>query len=81
MDIQQIINDIIVFYQDAPFVAIAIAIVAVFFIFRYPKLFLKVIMLALLLSFIFYVIMNLASTSVSEKEKLIKKNQATDINN
>jgi len=81
MDIHQIINDIIVFYQNAPFVAIAIAIVAIFFIFRYTKLFLKVILLALLLAFVFYAITNIASKSVSEKEKLIKKDGLSDTNN
>jgi len=81
MDMHEIINNIIVFYQNAPFVAIAITIVAIFFIYRYPKLFLNLFLLALLLSFIFYVISNIASTSVSEKEKLLKKDRATDITN
>ena len=81
MDIHEIINNIIVFFQNAPFVAIAITIVAIFFIYRYPKFFFSLFLLALLLSFIFFAISNLASTSVSEKEKLLKKDRATDINN
>lgn len=78
MDIHQIINDIIVFYQNAPFVAIAIAIVVIFLLFRYTKLFLKFFLLGLLLLVVFYLISNLASSGVSQKEKLIEKGRVTD---
>jgi energy-coupling factor transporter transmembrane protein EcfT len=78
VDIHQIINDIIVFYQNAPFVAIAIAIVVIFLLFRYTKLFLKFFLLGLLLLVVFYLISNLASSGVSQKEKLIEKGRVTD---
>lgn len=75
MDISEIINSIISFAKDNPIVAVAAALLLVFLIYLRPKLFLSLLFLALFLGGIFYLIMSMASSVVSQKGKLIDKGQ------
>lgn len=75
MDISEIINSIISFAKDNPIVAVAAALLLVFLIYLRPKLFLSLLFLALFLGGIFYLIMSMASSGVSQKGKLIDKGQ------
>ncbi len=79
MGLIEIVRTITVFYQNDPLITIVISIVAIFLIFRYPKFFLNLFLLAMILATIFYVISNLSSSSVYQKEKLIKRDRVTDI--
>lgn len=74
----EITGTILSYYHNAPFITIAVAIVAIFFIFRYPKLFLKLALLALILWAIFYLINSLSSSGVSQKEKLLEKSRLSE---
>lgn len=75
MDISEIINSIISFAKDNPIVAVAAALLLIFLIYLRPKLFLSLLFLALFLGGIFYLIMSMASSGVSQKGKLIDKGQ------
>lgn len=75
MDISEIMNSIAVFAKDNPIVAVAAALLLVFLIYLRPKLFLSLLFLALFLGGIFYLIMSMASSGVSQKGKLIDKGQ------
>jgi hypothetical protein len=77
-DMNEIIGAIFSYYRNEPLIAIVVAIVAIFLLVRYTKLFLKFFLLGLLLLVVFYLISNLASSGVSQKEKLIEKGRVTD---
>ena len=79
MGLIEIIRSIAVFYQNDPLITIVISIVAIFFIYRYPKVFLNLFLLAMILATIFYLISNLSSSGVYQKEKLFKQDRVTDI--
>ena len=73
MDFSQLIDKAISFASGNPIIAVAIALVCVFLVYRDPKFFIKLIVLVLILAGIFYTIMNLASTGTSQKGKLLEK--------
>jgi len=73
MDLSEIIDSIAAFYTGNPIVAVVIALVLLFFIWRKPKLFLFLLFLALLLAGTLYFILQSASIGSSEKEKLLHK--------
>jgi hypothetical protein len=73
MDSFGIINSIITFFQNNLFIAIVAAVLLVFLLYRKPKLFFTIFFIALLLAGVFYLISNLSSTGVSQKEKLLQK--------
>ena len=73
MDFFGSINSIIAFFQNNLFIAIAAAILLVFLLYRKPKLFLTIFLIALFLSGVFYLISTLSSTGVSHKEKILQK--------
>jgi len=79
MGLIEIVRTITDFYQNDPLITIVISIIAIFLIFRYPKFFLNLFLLAMILATIFYVISNLSSSGVYQKEKLIKRGQVNDI--
>lgn len=68
-----IINSIISFFQANLIIAIAVAILLIFFILRKPKLFFLILFIALLLYGVLYLILDVSSTGVYQKEKLIQK--------
>jgi hypothetical protein len=47
--------------------------------FRFPKFFLNLVLLVMILATIFYLISNLSSSGVYQKEKLIKRGRVTDL--
>ncbi len=73
MDFFGIINSIITFFQNNLFIAIVSAVLLVFLLYRKPKLFFTIFFIVLLLAGVFYLISNLSSTGVSQKEKLLQK--------
>jgi hypothetical protein len=73
MDFFGSINSIIAFFQNNLFIAGAAAILLVFLLYRKPKLFLTIFLIALFLSGVFYMISTLSSTGVSQKGKLLQK--------
>lgn len=67
-------TDIIVsFSRDNPIIAAAAGLLFLFLIIRKPKFFFSVLFLALFLAGIFFAILEIASSGVSQKEKVLQK--------
>jgi hypothetical protein len=67
-------TDVVVTYsRDNPIIAIAVGLLLFFLMIRKPKFFFSVFFLALLLAGIFFAIMEMASSGVSQKEKVVEK--------
>ncbi len=62
---------IISYVQNNTVVAIAIAVILLFLIFRKPKLFLGILFLGLFLAVVFYVITGMAGSGSKQKERLL----------
>lgn len=73
MDLAEIFYNAIHFLKANPLVAAVIAILVIFWIYRNPKFFISVLVIALLLTAIIYIVLTIASSGVSEKDKLIRK--------
>ena len=73
MSFFEIINGIISFFQANPIIATAVAILLIFLLWRKPKLFFIILLIALLLSGVLYMILDVSSTGVYHKENLIQK--------
>jgi len=73
MSFGKIINSIISYYQANPIIAIAVGIIIVFLLWRKPKLFFLTLLISLLLAGVLYLIMDISTTGVSQKEKLLHK--------
>ncbi|MEF9426030.1 MAG: hypothetical protein L0956_02225 [Candidatus Mariimomonas ferrooxydans] len=55
------------------YISIAVAVLLLFLLFKKPKLFFTIFILALLMAGVFYVISTVSSTGVSHKQKMIEK--------
>lgn len=75
MDFSEAINSIVSFYGNNPIIAIFIALVLIFLIWRKPKFFFSVLFLALLLFGVIYLIINTATFGKEQKEKLFHKEE------
>lgn len=63
------------YFQENIYVAIALAVLFLLLLFRKPKIFFAVFFFAILLIGVLYLISTLSSVGVSQKEKLIHKEQ------
>ncbi|MEW6107666.1 MAG: hypothetical protein AB1632_00640 [Nitrospirota bacterium] len=81
MDFADFTDSISSFYQSHQFIAIVIAILFVFLIFRRPKFILSLFLLALILAGVIYLIFDAASSGIFIKEKLIDKSEFNGIQN
>ncbi len=73
MDLFEISRSITGFFAGNLYISIAVAILLLFLLFKKPKLFLTIFILALLMAGVFYVISTVSSTGVSHKQKMIEK--------
>jgi ABC-type polysaccharide/polyol phosphate export permease len=73
MDLSEYASVIADFYQAQPLIAVACVIFLIFLLWRKPKFFLSVLILALILAAILHFITNTASSSLSLKKELIDK--------
>jgi hypothetical protein len=73
MDFSQMIDKAISFASGNPIIAVAVALLLIFLVYRDPKFFLKLLLIVIILAGIFYLIMNLASTGTSQKGKMLDK--------
>ena len=73
MDLSEILDRIVTFYNSDPIVAVAVALALVFIISRKPKLFFSLLFIGLLLGGTLYFILQVGSSGSSEKEKLLHK--------
>lgn len=75
MDFTALINELLAYFRENPYIAGALGLFFLFLLFKKPKLFFSVLVLAGLLAGVFYLISNVASTGVSQKGKLIYKEE------
>ncbi|OHE55743.1 MAG: hypothetical protein A2Z47_13825 [Thermodesulfovibrio sp. RBG_19FT_COMBO_42_12] len=73
MSFLEIINSIISFFQANLIIAIVVAILLIFLLWRKPKLFFLVLFIVLLLTGVLYMISDMSSTGVYHKQKLLQK--------
>jgi len=71
MDFSEYINAIADFYRLHPEIAGAVGILLLFLAYRKPKLFFLIISVAVLLAFLFQLIITTGSSSVTVKQKMI----------
>ena len=75
MDLSGFINSIVSFAQNNPVIAIAVALVLLFFMYRNTKLFFNILFFGLFLASLYYLITDMAGSSVEKKKKLIPEEE------
>lgn len=75
MDLSDITKSISSVATGNPVVAVIIGIIILIIMFRKPKLFFGLLGLGLILAFIWYMIMSMASSGLSQKDKLLHKQE------
>jgi len=79
MDFSRFINDVLSFAQNQPVIIIIIlALVLLYFMYRKPKLFFGILILAALLVGIFYLITSVSGPAKGQKKKLIHEEKQAD---
>ncbi len=73
-------DGIVSFAQKNTVVAIVLALVLLFFLYRKPKMFFILLFLGLLLAGVLYMIMNMAGSGSEHKKKLIQEEQHSKAN-
>lgn len=71
MDFSLVIDSIITYFQSNLYIALAIAALFIFLLFRKTKLFFIIIIIVLLTTGVFYLISNIAATGVTHTQKMI----------
>jgi membrane protein implicated in regulation of membrane protease activity len=75
LDLSDITKSISSFATGHPVVAVIIGIIMLIILFRKPKLFFGLLGLGILVAFIWYMIMSMASSGLSQKDKLLHKEE------
>ncbi|MBM4137636.1 MAG: hypothetical protein FJ241_12535 [Nitrospira sp.] len=76
MDFLETIKNILIpFIENNIYIAILVGALLIFLLFRKPKLFLAICLLALLLTGVLYLISSLSSTGTHQKQRLIQKEE------
>jgi hypothetical protein len=73
MDFFPIMNGIIAFFHDNIVISIILALILLYALYRSPKLFLLILVVAFLLTGIFYVISDVASTGSHQKKEMTRE--------
>ena len=71
-----LMNAIVSFAQSNTIIAILIALILLYLIFRKPKLFFGLISLGLIVALLFYIIGNLAGSGSDRKKSLIEQTES-----
>ena len=75
MDFSGFIDSIISFAQNYTVIAIVLALVLLFFMYRKPKLSFGLLFLVVFLAGLYYMIMNLAGSGSDQKKRLIHEDE------
>ena len=75
MDFSGFMHGIVSFAQSNTIIAIIIALILLYLIYRRPKLFFGLLSLVLIVVLLFYMIANLAGSGSDRKKSLIEKEQ------
>lgn len=73
MNFFSIMNSIIAFFHDNIIISIILALVLLYILYRSPKLFLLILVVAVLLTGIFYVISDVASIGSYQKKEMTRE--------
>ncbi len=73
MDFSLIIDSIVTFLKNNLSIVVAMTFILIILLFRKPKLFFMICFITLLLGSVLYVISDVSSTGVAEKQELIYK--------
>jgi hypothetical protein len=73
MDVTELVGSVVVFMKANPLIALVICGIILFAFYRRPGLSFFVLFLVVLVAGVYYVIMDMSSSAVSEKERLLKK--------
>jgi hypothetical protein len=75
MDFSELIQEVVAYFTENPYIAGALGLLFLFMLFKKPKLLFSVIVLVGLLAGVFYLISSVASTGVSQKERMLHKDE------
>ena len=75
MDLAGFMNSIVSFAHTNTVIALILALVLLFFMYRKPKLFFTLLFLGLFLVGMFYLITNMASSGSEQKKRLISEEE------
>ena len=75
MDFSGFIDGLILFAQSHTVIAIVIALVLLFFLYRKPKLFLTLLFLGLFLAGVFHMITRMAGSGSEQKKRLMHEDE------
>jgi ABC-type multidrug transport system permease subunit len=70
-----LVGGVVSFAQSNTIIAIIIALILLYLIYRRPKLFLGLLSLVVIVALLFYMIANLASSGSERKKRLIEQEQ------
>jgi hypothetical protein len=73
--LSEVMGGIVSFVQGNTIIAIVIALILLYLIFRRTKLFIGLLCLVLIVALLFYLIGNLAGSGSERKKKLLEKEQ------
>ena len=75
MDFLGFINGVVSFAQNHTVIAIVLALVLLFFMYRKPKLFFVLLFLGLFLAGVFYMITRMSGSGLEQKKRLIHEEE------
>jgi hypothetical protein len=80
VDFSEFMDAIGSFAQDYTVIAIAVALILLFFLYKKPKLFLGLLLLGLFLAGLFYMIMSIAGSGSEQQKRLTHGEEQSDTN-
>ena len=78
MDSSRFTDGIVAFAQNNPIIVIVLAVGALFFVYRKPKLFFSLLGLGLLLVGLFYLVMSISGQGSEKKKALTHEEEQSD---
>ena len=73
MDFLSIVKSVSDYFLANPIIALVVALVLIYLLYRKPKLVFLIFVISVVLAGVLYVISDVASTGVSQKERLINR--------
>jgi hypothetical protein len=77
INFEEICNVMFNYFHDNIYVTIALAFVLLYLLYRKPKLFLSLLLIASVLTTVIYVISHISSSSIETKDDMIKAKNLT----
>jgi uncharacterized membrane protein YccC len=81
VDFSEFVDRIVSFAQNNTVIAIILALVLLFFMYRKPKLFLGLLLLTVFLAGLYYMIMSVAGSGSGQKKRLMDQEESQSNSN